>query len=178
MLTFIVQDFGTSKTLGGRIYEEYRIVFVDDERTYKRPCLGMFRLTACQGRWVVPHRDIIEAMVSYLANSGRNPKVRRTFKRNVAVDRYVESYHHYEVFGFYGARIGPLQAPQHRRLLFVDDMDGGCTGYCELGDLDVVLDSLNQVWDEPPGENALAAFMQLAPKVLTEQKKETSPWQN
>lgn len=113
--------------------EEYRIRFFENDILR-----GMFRLSAANGRWIVPHKQLLVRMHEH--RTGVNPI---SYSYRVVLDDGM-SYLEYCI-GPFRVHLGPLQRKTSQQFVFVFDVDGGCTGYCRASDLRVVCKAFDQI---------------------------------
>lgn len=158
MWHYVVEPFGTARTFDGRRYfdySEYRIFFRHNEENR-----GLFRLAARQNKWVSLHHRILRAYLAHTTGS------KRLTGRFIHEAKH-EHYQHFRVF-MHTLRVGPIEVPTKRQLLFIDDPEGGCTGYCMRADLEQVVSALSDLWLVPPDHatDPLHTYLQLAPSAL------------
>lgn len=68
----------------------------------------------------------------------------------------------------HSVRMGPIEAPKPEQLIYIDDREGGCTGYCYRFDLPQVLSAMSIIYQSPPTTvtEPVALFMQHAPRAI------------
>lgn len=159
MWHYYVERFGTARTFDGRRYfdyQEYRVFFRQGSEHR-----GLFRIAARKNTWVSLHPKILRA---YLAHTTGTKKLHGRF---IEEHQHREVYHRYIIYQ-HTLRVGPVENPRDRQLVYIDDVEGGCTGYCLRVDLPLVVDALSALWLVQPDHatNNLHTYLQLAPSAL------------
>jgi len=167
-LGFTLTPFGEATTARGTTYDEYRVVFHDNRRKLTPQVVGMFRLQAKDGRWVFPHLDLLNS----IQGLGPYKVIRKRYRLETDEDGLREQYLHCKIWR-HSVRMGPAVKANnrtHHRYIFIDDLDGGCTGYISALDIAATCDILTEIGNTPPGEadpDLLTAYLRYAPSSTT-----------